>query len=117
MDKDSIVKVIEKWKAFWMNQTQNSEADYKNYLHRALGVDANMKYHLADKVWEAVDAELKKKDERIAELIRWHEKKDRHVEQLEGFVISVAPSWLPEGIRAHRRELIKRMGLDTVVKD
>lgn len=50
--KDSCVGVIMEWKTFWMNQKQNNDADYKNYLHRAIGVDANMKYHLADLFFE-----------------------------------------------------------------
>jgi hypothetical protein len=50
--EQAFVHVIEEWKGFWMNQRQNDEADYQNYLHRALGVDANMKYHLAKKLRE-----------------------------------------------------------------
>ncbi len=50
------VSVIEKWQQKWMNQTQNSEADHKNYLHRAIGVDANMKYSLANMLLKALEA-------------------------------------------------------------
>lgn len=52
LDKESLHEVVTKWRQFWMNQKQNSEADYKNYLHRATGVDANMKYHLVDLMFE-----------------------------------------------------------------
>lgn len=47
MSKEEILEVITEWKFFWMNQRQNDERDYKNYLNRASGVDANMKHHLA----------------------------------------------------------------------
>lgn len=63
-DDEFFVNVIVKWKSYWMNQKQNSEADYQNYLHRALGVDANMKYHLARLMQESVAPALS----RIAEL-------------------------------------------------
>jgi hypothetical protein len=56
--RQSFVEVIEKWKGFWMNQKQNDEADYQNYLHRALGVDANMKYHLAGLLADHADSAL-----------------------------------------------------------
>lgn len=55
MTNDSIVKIIEKWKSFWMNQTQNSEEDRQNYFNRAFGIDANMKYHLADLLWKEIE--------------------------------------------------------------
>lgn len=38
---------IDEWILYWMNQTQNNEQDYQNYLRRAMGVDANMRHHLA----------------------------------------------------------------------
>lgn len=50
--KESAVEIVNKWKRFWMNQTQNSQADFENYSSRAIGVDANMKYHLADLISE-----------------------------------------------------------------
>ena len=46
-DKYMMKEVIDEWLLYWMNQTQNSEADYHNYLRRAMGVDANMRHHLA----------------------------------------------------------------------
>jgi len=46
-DKYIMKEVIDEWIIYWMNQTQNSEEDYKNYLRRAMGVDANMRHHLA----------------------------------------------------------------------
>ncbi|WP_413581079.1 hypothetical protein [Bdellovibrio sp. HCB288] len=48
--EDNIAKIIMEWKSFWMNQTQNSEEDRKNYFNRAFGVDANMKYDLARRI-------------------------------------------------------------------
>lgn len=56
--RQSFAKVIEQWKGFWMSQKSNDEADCQNYLHRALGVDANMKYHLAGLLADHADAEL-----------------------------------------------------------
>ena len=53
--KEKYIRIIEKWKSYWMNQTQNDEADYQSYLRRAVGVDANMKHHLAQML---ADAEL-----------------------------------------------------------
>lgn len=47
-EKEHFKCVIDKWLAYWMNQTQNSKEDYDNYFRRAAGVDANMRYHLAD---------------------------------------------------------------------
>lgn len=44
-----------------MNQTQNSEADRKNYFDRAFGVDSNMQHHLACDCREAEFALLQKK--------------------------------------------------------
>ena len=54
VNQQSMVEVIMEWKHFWMNQTQNDEQDYKNYLHRAMGVDANMKYDLANRIVKAL---------------------------------------------------------------
>ena len=51
---------IHEWKNFWMNQRQNSEADYQNYRNRAFGVDANMKHHLAGLIAERLVAEVMK---------------------------------------------------------
>lgn len=55
--------------------------------------------------------ELDKKDERIAELVRWHEKKDRFTQKLIGFISLLGPSWLPEGFRNNRRALLKEYGV------
>lgn len=52
-DKEHYLKIILKWKYLWMDQTQNSEADRKNYYSRAFGVDANMQYSLAKMLAEA----------------------------------------------------------------
>lgn len=46
-DEEAIMKVIREWKHYWMNQRQNSEEDYQNYLNRASGIDSNMIHHLA----------------------------------------------------------------------
>lgn len=50
--EQAFVHVIEEWKGFWMNQIANTgdQADHDNYLHRACGVDANMKYNLAKRL-------------------------------------------------------------------
>lgn len=47
-----ILEVVREWKHFWMNQTQNGEADYKNYFNRAFGIDANMSHHLAKMLYK-----------------------------------------------------------------
>lgn len=47
-DKEFFLNVIDEWTSFWMNQKQNCQQDYENYFRRALGVDANMRHHLAD---------------------------------------------------------------------
>lgn len=52
LKQENIVNKIMEWKAFWMNQNQNDEADRKNYFDRAFGVDANMKYDLARRISE-----------------------------------------------------------------
>ena len=49
-----MVDLVTEWKHFWMNQTQNNEQDRKNYFHRAFGVDANMKYDLANRIVKAL---------------------------------------------------------------
>ena len=56
--KDVCMHVVTEWQSFWMNQKENSEADYQNYFHRALGVDANMRHHLADKINEQLVSKL-----------------------------------------------------------
>lgn len=55
MKQDFFIKIIDDWKAFWMNQTQNSEDDFQNYFNRAIGIDANMKYSLARRLEKAVN--------------------------------------------------------------
>ena len=55
-DEESFLKVIRSWKTIWMNQKQNSEADYQNYLQRAFGVDANMSHSLAKMLAEDAEA-------------------------------------------------------------
>lgn len=52
--EEFFVEIIMQWRMFWMNQTQNSTADRDNYRHRALGVDANMKYDLAKRIQKAL---------------------------------------------------------------
>lgn len=56
--KDDIVELILKWKFGWMNQQQNSGADYQNYFNRASGVDANMQHSLAGKIVEKYEPVL-----------------------------------------------------------
>lgn len=55
-----LIKVIEGWKHFWMNQIKNTgdQADHDNYFRRAFGVDANMKYNLAKRLLEAFPSYL-----------------------------------------------------------
>lgn len=55
VDREKILEVCREWKGFWMNQTQNSEADRKNYFNRACGIDANMIHHLADKITASIN--------------------------------------------------------------
>jgi hypothetical protein len=50
LTEHQILEAIRKWKYFWMNQTQNSEADRANYFHRAFGVDSNMAHDLAHRI-------------------------------------------------------------------
>ena len=52
--QNSLHEVVEEWQGVWMNQKQNNEADYQNYFHRALGVDANMRYSLSQMMFEHV---------------------------------------------------------------
>lgn len=47
------LRVIHEWEAFWMNQKQNSEEDFKNYFRRAFNVDANMQHDLARRLKKA----------------------------------------------------------------
>ena len=68
--REKSIKIIEKWQCFWMNQTQNNEADRKNYFHRACGVDANMKYHLAGLV--ADDLILKSDYDKVSESMSFY---------------------------------------------
>jgi hypothetical protein len=55
-DKEFFLTIIREWKHAWMNQHQNSEADFKNYLTRAFGIDANMQHNLAFKIVEKINA-------------------------------------------------------------
>ena len=66
--RESFLKIIQEWKWYWMNQTQNSEADYLNYQRRAHGIDANMKYDLADRLADREDALEAKLAECVAAL-------------------------------------------------
>jgi hypothetical protein len=50
--KDQILKLISEWKYGWMKQDDN-------YLHRASGIDANMKHSLADKIVKFIEKESK----------------------------------------------------------
>lgn len=43
---NSFRDIVELWQMTWMHQTQNNEADYKNYWRRAFGIDANMRYSI-----------------------------------------------------------------------
>lgn len=48
-----MLKVIQGWKHFWMNQHQHSEEDRKFYFEKSCGIDSNMMHHLADLVLAA----------------------------------------------------------------
>lgn len=50
--EEELVKIIEDWKFFWMDQ-KFSEEDRKNYFNRSAGIDANMIYSLARRIMEA----------------------------------------------------------------
>ena len=50
LTKDYFLELVERWQSIWMNQKQNSKEDYENYWRRAIGVDANMRHHLADMI-------------------------------------------------------------------
>lgn len=50
---EAVLKIIQEWKYFWMNQSQNSEEDFKNYFDRAFGIDSNMMHHLAKLISES----------------------------------------------------------------
>jgi len=56
--ENEYVKVIQEWLFHWMNQKQNSEADYKNYLRRAMGVDANMRHDLKNRLMKNLSPTL-----------------------------------------------------------
>lgn len=85
------------WKDFWMNQKQNSQADYKNYFNRAFGVDANMAHNLSERMYdvfgarinalEAENAELKEALKVISEIGK---QSDRCVYEAESFMADVA---------------------------
>lgn len=47
LTKDFFLELVREWKFFWMDQKQNSQADYENYHRRAFGIDANMQHDLA----------------------------------------------------------------------
>jgi hypothetical protein len=53
--KQFFLDIIDEWQMFWMNQTQNNEADRLNYYRRAFGVDANMRGSLARMLTEAIE--------------------------------------------------------------
>lgn len=69
--------------------------------------------HGSDKVFLTLvpKSDFDKKDERIKELIQWHEKKDRKIQEYIQFISGVAPSWLPENFRNARRKMLKDYGI------
>lgn len=68
-DREFFCQIIDQWKSYWMNQTQNSKEDYENYWRRAFGVDANMSYHLADLLTKATKHAHQQAAESVAELV------------------------------------------------
>lgn len=61
--EDRTLEIIREWKHFWMNQTQNSEEDRKNYFDRAFGVDANMMHDLANRIARPHHTPAKEREE------------------------------------------------------
>ena len=52
-----------------MNQKQNNEQDYQNYFRRAMGVDANMRHHLATLIVKKENARLAPLHEALVECV------------------------------------------------
>lgn len=50
---DQVLKIVESWQFFWMNQTID-EKDTKHYRERAAGIDANMRHNLAERIIEVL---------------------------------------------------------------
>jgi hypothetical protein len=72
-EKERLLEIILEWKHFWMNQRQNSQADYENYHRRAFGIDANMQHHLATMLLAAQAAEAPGSvDEEAARACAWN---------------------------------------------
>lgn len=57
-EKRDALALVDEWRAYWMDQTQNSKEDYDNYFRRAMGVDANMQHHLAKMITDARDKQV-----------------------------------------------------------
>lgn len=60
MTKDELLDIIEKWQWDWMNQTQNSVQDFQNYFNKSVGIDANMRHSLADRILRVMEGEHQK---------------------------------------------------------
>jgi hypothetical protein len=84
MSEDEILEVIRQWKHFWMNQTQNSEADQQNYFNRAFGIDANMSHHLAKLIYDKMQPKLKINPDSL---------KDKTIRKLLPYIESECAKW------------------------
>jgi len=67
-DESALREIIGEWKMYWMNQRQNSEADFQNYYSRAFGVDANMQHSLARMLNEKLRPVIQELRAEVAEL-------------------------------------------------
>lgn len=93
--EDFFLQIIREWKSFWMNQRQNSQADYENYSSRAMGVDANMTHHLASMLSKAAATELTAARAELeavkAELDRYQDAVDRYQDAVVEMLAQAAP--------------------------
>ena len=55
MTEHEILLTIQEWLFYWMSDEQNPEREQGSYRRRALGVDANMRHHLASMLHEKVN--------------------------------------------------------------
>jgi hypothetical protein len=66
---------------------------------------------------EAVKGELTKKDERIAELVRWHEKKDRKLETATEALEQIADVTTQKGFEEKIDQRIARAALASIKEE
>jgi hypothetical protein len=68
-DVEFFLKIVRDWKHSWMDQRQNSEADFQNYYNRAFKIDSNMVHSLAKRLDDAIN-KAKGEDPRAAG-VKW----------------------------------------------